>query len=72
MTKDGKTKITPEDFAEFDARAERGREVASALDAGSPIPYSVTIKTHKLARFERLNVSEVLMSVRLQTPRCAR
>jgi hypothetical protein len=45
-----KSNVTLEDFKRFDARAAKGRAVASAIDNATPIPCSVTIKCCKVTR----------------------
>lgn len=46
-----KTKLTPEDFRLFDARAARGLEVARAIDSKAPMPYSVLVRSHSVEDF---------------------
>jgi len=46
-----KTKVTPDDFQMFDARAEQGREVARAVDRNAPMPHAVTIRVRQFETF---------------------
>jgi predicted transcriptional regulator len=46
-----KTKLTPEDFRQFDGRAARGLEVARAIDSKAPMPYSVLVQSHSVEDF---------------------
>lgn len=46
-----KAKVAPGDFSKFDTRAAQGRSVARAIDAGDPIPHSVTVKAHNFGDF---------------------
>jgi predicted transcriptional regulator len=49
-----KAKVTLEDFSIFDERAALGREVARAIDSGTPIPHAVQVRTHTFANFLRV------------------
>ncbi|MGI4935557.1 MAG: ArsR family transcriptional regulator [Janthinobacterium lividum] len=51
MNKETHSRPTLADFAIFDDRASNGMAVAQAIDNGQSIPYSTTIRTHKLENF---------------------
>jgi len=46
-----KAHVTAADFKPFDTRAEQGKAVARAVDAGLPIPHAVTIRSHTFEDF---------------------
>lgn len=60
-----KTKITPDDFRMFDARAARGLEVARAIDNKAPMPYSVLVRSHSFEDFVAMLTPKRLELLRL-------
>lgn len=60
--------VTADDFKMFDARAERGRAVARAIDSKTPIPYAVTVTTHTIWDFLEAMTPERQDLLRLAGP----